>query len=173
MTFNRLSRVSSLSRQSAATNNPKDLTMNEQPTLGQHQQQLQRQNITIKFKISNEGNATTPTSNYTFHYPLLKIDITIGECIRSIVEDPAFVGLFLNRYFINHRKVIVRYGNNMESTFHVRESEETLMGTNESTTTTATTRIASMNAMIGNVVVRRKSDVSTTNHTSTTMSMQD
>ena len=70
--------------------------MSEQPSLGQHHQQLQRQNSSIKFKTQNEHNAAEPTRKCRILFPLPTIDITIGECIRSIVEDPVRVGLFLN-----------------------------------------------------------------------------
>ena len=77
----------------------------------------------IKFKTSNECNATAPTCNYALLFPLLTIDSALGECTSSIVEYPAFVDLFLKRHLPYNRKIIVRYGNDVESTFHVRESE--------------------------------------------------
>ena len=116
--------------------------------------------------MSNEDDATAPTSNYTFLFPLLTIDVTIGEYIRNIVEDSAFVDLFFEEYFINHETIIVRYGNNIESTFYIHESEETLASTDEP-------RIALMNAIIDDMATCSKSNMSTMDFTSTLMTMQD
>ena len=65
--------------------------------------------------------------NYKFYHLLPKIDVKISEYIRSIAEDKAFVGLFLKKYFINYVKMIVRYGNNIDTMFRVYKNEEILI----------------------------------------------
>ena len=123
----------------------------------------------IKFQTPNECDATETTANYTFLFLLTTIECTLGERIRTIAEDPEFIDLFLKRCFPYNHKIIFRYGNNMESTFHVREGE----GNHELRITKATPRILSINAMIDNVVMCSKSRLSTIYFTSKTITLQD
>ena len=123
----------------------------------------------IKFQAPNECDATTTKGNYALLFPLTTIECTLGECVRTIVEDLEFMDLILKRYFPYNHKIIFRYGNSMESTFHVREGE----GNHESRTTAAMPRIVSIKAIIDNVVMRRNSHLSTIDFANEAIELQD
>ena len=85
-----------------------------------------------------------------------------------IVEDPEHACVFVMRCLPHNRKIIFRYGNNMESTFHVREGDG-----NCEPATTATPRIVPINAIVEHGAMCSKARLSTIGVTSKTIALQD